>query len=127
MPTPARAHRIEVACLRYGAKGAIYEVTFAGEVLIAACRNPEFDACRSIARQGITGRLEMWRSGRSCWDLAADIERGAGLTVRERLFHSERRSPNKLDVRYCAACRAGSRSVLGVTKRKRARTRRPLS
>jgi hypothetical protein len=72
-----------------GAKGTIYCATYAGEVLIAACR-PEFDACRALLARGITGRLEMRRPGRPTWDLAVDIEDGAGLTVRETETEGQR-------------------------------------
>jgi hypothetical protein len=41
------------------------------------------EACRALAAQGITGRLEMWRPGRPRRDMACDIEKGAGLTVVE--------------------------------------------
>jgi hypothetical protein len=64
-------------------KGTIYWVIYADEILIAACRNPEFDACRVLLARDITGHLEMWRSGKTWWDLAVDIEVGAGLTLRE--------------------------------------------
>jgi hypothetical protein len=40
--------RIEVQIVRYGARGPVYRVTYAGKVLIKACRCPLFDSCRAL-------------------------------------------------------------------------------
>jgi hypothetical protein len=54
-----------------------------GSVLVESSRNPEFDACRALVALGITGKLEVRRPGRVSADMHLDIERGAGLTIRE--------------------------------------------
>jgi hypothetical protein len=75
--------RIEIAEIAYGSRGPIYRVIYDGEVLLEASRVPVFDACRALLAMGIKGRLEVWRPGKTYWDIATDIERGAGLTVEE--------------------------------------------
>jgi hypothetical protein len=63
--------------------GQRYRVTHAGEVLSESTWNPEFEACRALLERGITGKLQVWRPGKAYWGMQLDIERGAGLTVRE--------------------------------------------
>ena len=58
-------------------------MTYAGETLVEGRRNPVFDACRALIARGITGRLEVWRLGKTSADLQLDIERGAGLAIKE--------------------------------------------
>jgi hypothetical protein len=83
MPTSTRAHRIDVVCVRYGAKGGIY------------------------------GRLEMWRPGKPTWDLAVDIEVGAGLTVRETETHGPRIVPERHPMTRGLAISADHGAVAG--------------
>jgi hypothetical protein len=66
-----------------GERGQRYRVTYLGSVLVESTRNPEFDACRALLAQSITGHLEVWRAGRSAPDARLDIERGAKLTTEE--------------------------------------------
>ena len=63
--------------------GQRYRVHYEGRVLLENTRVPLLDACRALLAEGITGRLEMWRVGRSPRDAAVDIEVGAGWTVSE--------------------------------------------
>jgi hypothetical protein len=74
-----RSTRVELEPI--GATG--YRVLYAGKVLAEGRRNPIFDACRALLARGITGRLEVWRRGKTSADMQLDIEKGAGLTIRE--------------------------------------------
>jgi hypothetical protein len=78
-----RTHRIAVEVTGYGSRGPIYRVLHGGEVLLEGCRCPLFEACRALLAKGITGRLELRRSGKASWDVAVDIAVGAKLTVIE--------------------------------------------
>jgi hypothetical protein len=68
-------------------------VTYAGETLVEGRRNPIFDACRALLAWGITGRLEVWRRGRTSADMQLDIERGARFAIRETTTLSLRLVP----------------------------------
>jgi hypothetical protein len=67
---------------RMGAKGAIIEIVFNGEV-IASGVSPEFAACRELKARGITGHATFWRDGKSGYDYRMPIEWGAAHTVSE--------------------------------------------
>jgi hypothetical protein len=58
--------------------------------LVEGRRNPIFDACRALLARGITGRLEVWRRGKTSADIQLDIERGAGLAISETATESLR-------------------------------------
>jgi hypothetical protein len=55
-----------------------------------------------LLARGITGRLEVWRRGKTSWDMQLDIEKGAGLANCEtaaeslRVASVSRRSPQPL-------------------------------
>jgi hypothetical protein len=66
-----------------GKRGQQYSVTYLGNLLIESTRNPEFDACRALFAQGVTGKLAVWRGEAAAPCMTLDIERGAGLTVSE--------------------------------------------
>ena len=76
-------HRIEIDPISRGARGQRYQVTYAGDVLIESSCNPEFDACRALLAQSITGKLAVWRRGAAAPCMTLDIERGARLTISE--------------------------------------------
>jgi hypothetical protein len=76
-------HRIELHVVRYGGRGPVYRVSYDGQTLLASSRCPLLDACRALLTRGVTGRLELWRSGRTSFDVAADIEEGAKWTILE--------------------------------------------
>jgi len=82
-PPAMTAHRIYIEVVGLGERGHRYRVTYNGQTLIEACREPGLDACRALLALGITGRLEMWRPGKAWHDLQLDIEAGAKLTVLE--------------------------------------------
>jgi hypothetical protein len=64
-----------------GKRGQRYQVAYLGSLLIESALNPEFDACRALLAQGITGKLAVWRRGSEFPAMTLDIERAAGLTV----------------------------------------------
>ena len=66
-----------------------YRAIVAGEVIVAASRQPELDAARVLVTRGITGRAETWRPGSTAPALRLYLERAAGFTVEE----SETRGP----------------------------------
>jgi hypothetical protein len=83
-----RSTRVELEPLGLTEHGRRYRVTHAGETLVEARRNPIFDACRALLARGITGRLEVWRQGKTSADMQLDIERGAGLAISESATQS---------------------------------------
>jgi hypothetical protein len=85
-----RCNRIEVQIISYGARGPAYRVMYGGGVLIEACRCPLFDSCRALLARGVTGRLELWRAGKTTFDAACDIQVGAQYTVIESETESVR-------------------------------------
>jgi hypothetical protein len=87
-----KAHRvyIEPTTIR-GDRGQYYRVHYRGASLIDETWNPEFEACRELLAQGITGRLEVWRLGKSYPDmLVRDIATAAERTVVENESHGPR-------------------------------------
>ncbi len=80
-----KTHRviIEPTTIR-GERGQRYRVHFEGAVLIEDTWNPEFEACRALVARGVTGRLDVWRAGKTHPDMIVpDIEVGARWTVVE--------------------------------------------
>ena len=60
-----------------GDRGTRYRVYYEGAVLIEETWNPELDACRLLAARRITGRLEVWRTGKP----QRGSDRGAGVAI----------------------------------------------
>jgi len=82
--------QIEPTTIR-GDRGQYYRVYYRGAPIIDETWNPEFEACRALLARGITGRLEVWRFGKSHAGLViADIAKAAELTVEE----SDQRGPH---------------------------------
>src|SRR5262245_24173974 len=79
----SNTHRIHIVPIGLGESGRRYLVRYAGAVLVASTRNPEFDACRALLEMGATGRVEMWGHGASFPVMQVDIVKGAGLTVED--------------------------------------------
>jgi hypothetical protein len=73
---------IEPTSIR-GERGQRYRVIYNGSVLIEDTWNPEYDACRVLLTNGITGKLETWRQDRRAPSMRLDIEKSATLTVEE--------------------------------------------
>jgi hypothetical protein len=85
-----RSTPVELEPLGLTEHGQRYRVTHAGETLVEGRRNPIFDACRVLLARGISGRLEVWRRGKTSADMQLDIERGAGLAIKETATESLR-------------------------------------
>jgi hypothetical protein len=81
-----------VLVIRYGVRGPVYRVMYADEVLLEHW-DPEFEACRALLARGITGKLETWRPDGTYRTLILDIEKAAGLTVKEPAAESVRIVP----------------------------------
>src|SRR6516225_3604793 len=85
-----RSTRVELEPIGLTEHGRRYRVTYAGEILVEGRRNSIFDACRALLARGITGRLKVWRPGKTSADMQLDIERGAGLAIKETATESLR-------------------------------------
>ena len=79
------AHRITIEPTEIrGERGQRYRVHYGDAVLIEDTWNPEFEACRALVARGVTGRLDVWRAGKTHPDMIVpDIEEGARWTVVE--------------------------------------------
>src|SRR5262249_33199017 len=86
-PSSPEALYLYIASKSRRQRGAVYRVTYAGEFLLDHW-NPEFEACRALLAQGLTGKLEGWRPSGDFPGLILDIEKGAKLTVRESVTES---------------------------------------
>lgn len=66
-------------------RGCRYDVHLeSGELLLGKSDEPIYGACRLLAARGVTGRLEVWRSGKRHADvIVRDIVRAAGWTIEE--------------------------------------------
>ena len=80
-------HRVEIIQTGLGSRGQRYSVTYRGAMLVEKTKKPAFAACRALLARSITGRLEVWRPGKSSADMQLDIETGAGLTISETDTH----------------------------------------
>jgi hypothetical protein len=88
-----RTTRVELEPLGLTDHGRRYRVTYVGKTLVEGRRNPIFDACRALLARGITGRLEVWRRGKTSADMQLDIEQGALFAIRETATESIRLVP----------------------------------
>jgi len=84
---------VELESIALTEHGQRYRVTYAGAVLVEGRRNPIFDACRVLLVRGITGRLEVWRTGKQSVDMQLDIERGPLFAIKETAKESLRLVP----------------------------------
>src|SRR5262245_27279129 len=76
-------HPIFIEATSLGGRGHRYRVSFRDSILVDGSRVPGLDACRALLASGITGRLEVWRPGKSSPDMQLEIQEGAKLTVEE--------------------------------------------
>jgi hypothetical protein len=74
--------RLEPALLGHGGWEYQYEVRLGGE-LIAKSRDPEFAACRTLAKSGRFGRARFWREGKAHPDISMDIALAAKWRTKE--------------------------------------------
>lgn len=78
-----RVRRVHIGRPRYTDRGALYGVTFDGEVIVAAPTMPALDAARVLKARGYTGAIELWDADRPYPRMTADIDTAAGITVEE--------------------------------------------
>jgi hypothetical protein len=64
-------------------RGYLYEVALDGEVIVPSSRDPEYDACRELAKRGRRGIAAFWRPDATAPALLIDVERGAQLITKE--------------------------------------------
>jgi hypothetical protein len=64
-------------------RGPQYSVSFEGQQIVATSVTPFLDAARALKARGLTGRLEMWDHERPYPRMRGDIEKAAGLRVKE--------------------------------------------
>jgi hypothetical protein len=82
-PTPPHAaHEVVLERVGIGNRGGRYAVTFRGEV-ICVSRDPEFAACRELARRGLTGMLTTRWKDSPHPAMKIDIARGAKRRTEE--------------------------------------------
>jgi hypothetical protein len=68
---------------RHSIRGALYDVTYQGEVIVIASTEPCYASARILKARGLSGRLEMWDTVLPYCRFRADLDKAAGLTVRE--------------------------------------------
>ena len=68
---------------RHNSRGALYDVTYEGRVIVTDSTEPCLAACRSLKERGISGRLEMWDTVLPYVRLTADIGSAGQKTIRE--------------------------------------------
>jgi hypothetical protein len=69
-----------------GDLGHTYEVHLVGELLVKS-RDPEFAACRKLAKTGRFGRARFWRAGKETPDIEMDIATAAKWRTKEARRH----------------------------------------
>jgi hypothetical protein len=72
-------HRIDIEPVGH----STWRVSYLGKTLIERARQPALESCRGLRAFGLTGKLGMYSRGGDTPRLTTDIERGAGLMVRE--------------------------------------------
>jgi hypothetical protein len=89
-PSGNREHRFDLIFKRIdvdlGEHGYPYEV-WLGEELIVKSRDPEFAACRKLAKSGRFGRARFWREGKETHDISMDIATAAKWRTKETRRH----------------------------------------
>lgn len=60
-----------------------FTVWYKDKILIPYTRSPEFDACRELLSQGITGKLFTRHKGSNIVSFVLDIRKAAELTILE--------------------------------------------
>ena len=71
---------------RYTSRGQLYSTRLGGpdgEVLCQQTISPACSSCRVLLAHGITGPFETWREGVPSACMRGDVEKVAGLTVKE--------------------------------------------
>ena len=88
-------HEVILERVGIGARGERYSVTYNGEVVCAASRDPEFDACRVLVERGLTGRLVTRWKGSPHTAMTMSLAWGATKRTEESATVSPLTSPFK--------------------------------
>ena len=64
-------------------KGPLFDASYEGHVIVVGSTEPCLDAARILKARGLSGRLEMWDTVLPYSWFRADIDKAAGVTVRE--------------------------------------------
>ena len=64
-------------------KGPLFNASYEGQVIVVGSTEPCLYAARILKAKGLTGRLEMWDTVLPYCRFHTDIDKVAGLTVRE--------------------------------------------
>ena len=68
---------------RRSSKGALYDARYEGQVIVLNSTEPGLDAARLLRAKGHSGTVEIWDSVLPYCRFRTEIDKGAGLTVRE--------------------------------------------
>ena len=64
-------------------KGPLFDASYEGQVIVVGSTEPCLDAARILKAWGLSGRLEMWDTVLPYCRFRANLDKAAGLTVRE--------------------------------------------
>jgi hypothetical protein len=64
-------------------KGSLFDASYEGQVIVVGSTEPSLDSARALKARGLTGRLEMWDAVLPYCRFRANLDKAAGLTVRE--------------------------------------------
>ncbi len=78
------SHRAEIVPGPYTKRGRLYSVLYNDQALVTASYDPEFDACRALLRQGVTGKLTTYSDDKTCMIL--DIKKAAKVMTRDNRY-----------------------------------------
>jgi hypothetical protein len=68
---------------RYNSRGALFDVSYHGQIIATATTEPCLDGARALKALGCRGKLELWDDVTPYVRLIADIDKAAKLTARE--------------------------------------------
>lgn len=68
---------------RHSSRGALYDVTYQGEVIVIGSTEPCLDSARILKARGLSGKIEMWDAVLPYCRFHTDIDKAAGLTIEE--------------------------------------------
>jgi hypothetical protein len=84
------AHRVVIEPTHRKAGRQFYRASLNGEIIVAQSWSPEFAACRTMQKRGLTGRVEFFWAGVPYPGLIVrDLAKGARL----RVIEDDRRGP----------------------------------
>lgn len=93
---------------RHNSRGPQYDVTYEGGTIVTGSTQPLLDVCRVLKARGLGGPVEMWDKVLPYYRFRTDIDKAAGLTVREgdglaRLVRFESLAPGEITQAFSIA------------------------